>query len=488
MPGVEVRLFPEAERLSDPAFKVRTSSDGTFKLPDLPAGGYRIEGIPADDSFAGRVIKPLKLFLRSGENMTNCELREVSGAVTFSVHSKEDGKPVPGVNGYVRQETYSLDDKGTGTVRLSAGGEAFNFSKDGWESRTYQTNIVAGQTSRIDVVLAPGPRLKGLVQDSSGKPVAGASITVFTDGFGSSGMHWKTKSDGTFVVNWYQGWERNMNASAGILAQDFTNNLAAFVPLVRGVHQYAIRLVPALAINGLAKDWGGNVVSNASVRYDEVADHRLTGSTMTDGKGCFGLKALLPGHAYRIFVGTMHGSGSAQIPTNAPLTLELPPIVVEVPGQRLQAGTLPREDAPARPAQEGAKRIPKSVRCAGWVKSVTGEAIPAVDVETYQLVFREPLKQGKYQFGQRVTTKPNGAFDLTIPFGKTLLLAKKAGRVLSWMEFLGEADTDQINFGSLRRLSLAAQWWMKRVKRCLSCRASCCGCNPLSCDGRRHIS
>ena len=108
-------------------------------------------------------------------------------------------------------------------------------------------------------------------------------------------MHWKTKSDGTFVVNWYQGWKRNMNASAGILAQDFTNNLAAFVPLVRGVHQYAIRLVPALAINGLAKDWGGNVVSNASVRYDEVADHRLTGRTMTDGKGCFGLKALLPG-------------------------------------------------------------------------------------------------------------------------------------------------------------------------------------------------
>ena len=93
------------------------------------------------------------------------------------------------MNVYVRQETYSLDDKGTGTVRLSAGGGAFNFSKDGWESRTDQNEHLFLQARPVALMWCwpQRRRLKGLVQDSSGKPVAGASITVFTDGFGFFG-------------------------------------------------------------------------------------------------------------------------------------------------------------------------------------------------------------------------------------------------------------------------------------------------------------
>jgi beta-lactamase regulating signal transducer with metallopeptidase domain/peroxiredoxin/protocatechuate 3,4-dioxygenase beta subunit len=166
------------------------------------------------------------------------------------------------------------------------------FVADGPSQRGVQGNHISTAdffNGKAVLKLTSGGKLTGTVRDSSGKPVAGASVFVGFDRYMSGAIKKTADSNGNFILNNLGLDENYLTVSAPGLAPDFrTITVAATNPAVD------IVLKPGKVICGRVVDKAGNPLAGATVSYDGLADRNgmFSGRTMewekqTDADGRF---------------------------------------------------------------------------------------------------------------------------------------------------------------------------------------------------------
>ena len=122
---------------------------------------------------------------------------EVSGRVTDASGAPIAGASVSGSSGNssdfattAADGTYTLDSLALGTVYV-------NVSANGFAAQSRSVDI-SGDTTGVDFALVKGTLVSGRVTDTSGAPIAGASVS----GSGSGGYDsTSTAGDGTYTLD-----------------------------------------------------------------------------------------------------------------------------------------------------------------------------------------------------------------------------------------------------------------------------------------------
>jgi peroxiredoxin/protocatechuate 3,4-dioxygenase beta subunit len=154
------------------------------------------------------------------------------------------------------------------------------FIADGASQRGVQGNHISTAdffNGKAVLRLTSGGKLAGTVRDSSGNPVAGASVFVGFDRYMSGAIKKTADSNGNFVLNNLGLGENDLTISAPGLAPDFrTITVTATNPAVD------ILLKPGKVIRGRVVDKAGNPLAGATVSYDGLADRNgiFSGRTM----------------------------------------------------------------------------------------------------------------------------------------------------------------------------------------------------------------
>jgi hypothetical protein len=193
-------------------------------------------------------------------------------------------------------------------------------------------------------------RLKGVVMDAVGQPVAGAQVTVFPN----NGMRWfRTGTNGAYNLTWsLQPWQ-SQSGEALLVVRDPDRNLAATEDLSEDTTNLEVKLKPALAVTGLVKGLDDLPLQKAQIglwlragnSYNQLNEQMTTANT----EGRFEIKCLPPDAQYIVFA-TAKGYGRSQqqvAPDTETNRLELAPFVLK-PADRVIAGqVLTESDKPA---------------------------------------------------------------------------------------------------------------------------------------------
>ena len=313
-----------------------TDANGHYFIGGLPAGTYTASFIDPSGSHLEQLYNgkassgtadPISVSTGQTTHGINAALQaagKIAGTVTdATTHQTLAGISVyaSGSNGY-GYATTSAD--GTYTIGgLSSGAYTVSFSTNGaasyltqyYNGRSDSTSadevtVSDGQaTTAINAAMQPGGAISGTVSDAqSGKPLSGASVTVY-DASGDYVASTATASGGSYIVgglasgSYRVGFE---TANESAYLSSFYNakgTLATADPVAVTVGQTTSqidgRLQPAGAISGTVTDAPlGAPLPNTEV-YVYDANGNVIGSAQTDPNGAYKV-AGLPAGGYRV--------------------------------------------------------------------------------------------------------------------------------------------------------------------------------------------
>jgi protocatechuate 3,4-dioxygenase beta subunit len=156
------------------------------------------------------------------------------------------------------------------------------------------------------------PKIRGIVRDAGGTPVAGAQIRIMP------GDRQDATSDpaGRFEVTWSRpGWLRP-DAAVCLTARHEPRNLAAAVEIDEATTTLDVRLQPGIVIVGRIADPNGKAIAGARV-MPSLSTSNWTSALypdelQTDGTGSFEARAIPMGHKYDLHVGAEGYGGKSR--------------------------------------------------------------------------------------------------------------------------------------------------------------------------------
>jgi len=250
---------------------IRSAADGSFQIPDVPAGSYQIQAVFTNEPIADWVADRVPITVAAGETVRGVQIEAYKGAVVeVTVRGKDNHEPLANASVSVANEDYNRSGS-TGTngvvyFRLPPGQFSVFANKAGWSQVQAQTAVTEGQTTRV--TLEPGTPFKvtGVVRDASGAPVAGAGIGVFPD-FQGNNIGAKTDANGHYELNWQKpAWAGMSNQRFYLIARHSERKLAAMQEMEETMTNLDITLKPAMSVSGRVQDARGRAVTNVTAR------------------------------------------------------------------------------------------------------------------------------------------------------------------------------------------------------------------------------
>jgi hypothetical protein len=307
-----------------------TGSDGTFEIPDVLAGPYRLEIINAfygSQSIQGEIVT-------NGQVDDHQVLFRLAGAVEGVVYDYDGVTPVAGAVVALNHPSFSsyqvsTDDLGhfrfeglppDPTIRfeIRAHSEEGVIQRD---ARIWAVLTGNGQTLSVGLTLPIQGSLSGRVESDSGEAIAGAAVNLRGSAYPYQSMAAQSDADGNFEFTNVQA------GSVVVSALDLSGlggKATATVDVEGEQEQVLIRLQPVGSIHGrVTSPVDGSPVSSAQVQL-----HRggLVDSATSDGGGEFSFEALpLGSYEVRAFDARTGRSGKAVGQT------------ISYPGQALEA-------------------------------------------------------------------------------------------------------------------------------------------------------
>jgi protocatechuate 3,4-dioxygenase beta subunit len=337
----------------------QTNTPGKYEIPALPPGrrygvivsapGYgqkqnhnlEISAEPGRQELDVMELKPANLKL-AGQVLDDND----KPVVNANVDLNGDGQPSAHAR-TDREGRFSFAHVCEGSLQVSASSQRAygNVSAEGGD-----TNVVVqlGQTYNN----SPGSmahKLKGMVTDADGKPVAGAQVAVFPN----NGAHWtKTGTNGEYKLTWsLQSWQMQ-NGGATLVVRDPVRDLAAAEDLPEEVTNLDVKLKAALTLTGRVQDTNGSPLVGAQVdaqfragnSYDRLNDQPA--SVNADGR--FEIKGLpADGQYYVVATANGRGQGQQNIESDSATNrMELPPFVLKLADRVLAGQVLNADDKP----------------------------------------------------------------------------------------------------------------------------------------------
>ena len=301
-----------------------THADGTFRLPSLATGKYKISITP----FCGHASPYLPTQLTKPVAVTNGKVTsgitafvKLGGTITGTVKDT-GGNKLAGicVEAFSRRSFASASTSADGTYRLvglSTGSYEVDFSagcgnRQPFAGFTYPNPVAVRQgkvTPHIDAVLQLDGSLTGTVTDSHGNPLGG--ICVVADG--NSGFAFtRTAADGTYTAKRVPPGDYDVEFIPGGAFSD-CGNKGNFLPVddsATVTSQVATTLNASLptggVINGVVRDPHGNPLAGVCV----FSTAEFGGSAVTKADGSYQLSQLFTGDYFVGYVGGCGNSGS----------------------------------------------------------------------------------------------------------------------------------------------------------------------------------
>jgi hypothetical protein len=194
-------------------------------------------------------------------------------------------------------------------------------------------------------------KLKGVVTDPEGKPVADAQVAVFP--FSSS--RWvKTGAKGDFSLNWnVQEWQMQQGGDPWLVIRDLTRDLAAAEVIGEGVTNLNVQLKPGLTVTGRVEGRDGAPLTNAQIGVwltaNRHSSHLSEQLANTDAQGNFEIKTVPIGPKYSVYA-KAKDRGKKQVELDAEgetNRVTLPTFVLNLADQVVAGEVIGLNDKPA---------------------------------------------------------------------------------------------------------------------------------------------
>ncbi|MBM4027170.1 MAG: redoxin domain-containing protein [Planctomycetes bacterium] len=319
--GLTLLVTYAGNRLLDGHDPVRVNTDGTFTIPALPGGDYSLQLATPRDEMAQWVAAPVPVAVPSGQAVTGVRI-EVSpgGILEVVVTEAATNQPVEKASVSARaahggQWTHGATDaEGIARLRLAPGTyQVHGPTKQGY-SYTQQPQTVTieeGATKRITAALTEAPRIRGIVRDPDGAPVAGARVRLMPAGYQDT----FADADGRFEIVWDRGGWPADRTTFCLLARHEQRNLVAAVEIGEGASTLDVKLEPGVVLAGRVVDPDGKGLAGARImpmlNMSNWGSSLTGGQVPTDGSGNFEVRAAPAGRKYSIYA-SADGYGSTR--------------------------------------------------------------------------------------------------------------------------------------------------------------------------------
>jgi len=309
--GIKVTVMQTDLALVAPAV---SDNDGKFVIHGLPAGQLGIQLAPAPSTLPDWVAEEAHVTIEAGKT-TTAKIEAVKGAVIeVAVADKVTARPLPDSHVFLTLDQPGGDQvqglraytNGRGLARFRAlpgKYQVYAYADNYAEMQGPQEEIEAeeGKTQRIDLKFEPLPRVKGVVKDPAGKPIAGANVAEVPFFLMESGP--ATDDEGRFeMASHILG---HSDEPLRLLARQEERGLVILAEIEDPNQLVEIALKPGVTLTGLVAGPDGKPVPDAQVQVDlnnsEVRVMHRSFPTVwatTDEKGIYQVKALLAGRDY----------------------------------------------------------------------------------------------------------------------------------------------------------------------------------------------
>jgi beta-lactamase regulating signal transducer with metallopeptidase domain/protocatechuate 3,4-dioxygenase beta subunit len=198
--GREDHVWPLPHR------RTTTDAHGNYAFDGLAPGRYQIWGefeqltSRRETARGSRVVVPEK-----GDGPQPVSLRLGPGvALKVRVTERQTGKPIAGAiahlgSGDPRQSNFGTDRDGRVTVQpLGSGPWYVEVWAEHFARQRKWLNLGGGGDAEVEFALAPGGEIDGMIRDPSGKPLAGAEMSVGQEGESQILLFAYTDADGRY--------------------------------------------------------------------------------------------------------------------------------------------------------------------------------------------------------------------------------------------------------------------------------------------------
>jgi protocatechuate 3,4-dioxygenase beta subunit len=290
--------------MSDMQLKPVVSGDnGAFRIEGIPAGKLKLRVGGLADKPAEWVAEPVEVMTEEGKTVSGIEIKVSKGGLLEVVVTEAGSKKVIiggqiTVRGSGERQYFGAqsDSNGLAKIRLSPGEYMIGVYHQDYsrEGTPLTITIEEGKTAKTNIEMNPMPKIRGVVRDSSGKPVEGAECRI-----PMMDTSVKTDANGRFEMAFSkQSWgSQNITFYVVVLAKK--ENLAWAGPVEEEVNQMEIKLAPAITYTGKVVDSNGAAIAGAKITLmaifgnygSSISDEKIT----SDNEGRFQLKYIPEG-------------------------------------------------------------------------------------------------------------------------------------------------------------------------------------------------
>ena len=340
-----------------------SAADGSFQIPDVPAGSYHVVANFTNEPIADWVADPVPIKVAAGQTLSGVQIQAYKGGIVeVTVRGKDNHEPLADVGVSVNSEDDSrggsTGTNGVAYFRLPPGQFSVFANKPDWSQAQTQATVTEGQTTSVTIELNAPFKVAGVVRDASGAPVAGASVGVFPN-YGNERADSKTDANGHYEVSWQKpSWAGSQNQTFYLLARHLERKLAVMQEMEETTTNLDLTLKPAMSVSGRVQDTKGKAVTNLMayvMLYRENSGFTISRQPVhSDEQGRIQMEALPMGERYGLYV-SAQGYGNAQQEMDAADPKadhhDFPPLVVKIADRKLAGRVLGTNGKPAAGAQ-----------------------------------------------------------------------------------------------------------------------------------------
>jgi len=342
---------------------VASDVDGSFRIPDVPAGSYQVMANFTNEPIPDWVADPVPVTVAAGETVPDVQVQAYKGGVLeVTVCRKDNHEPLADAGVSVNSDDYhrggSTGPGGVAYFRLPPGQYTVFANKPDWSQARAQATATDGQTTQATIELPAPFKVGGVVRDASGAPVAGASVGVFPS-YSGPDTGARTDPNGHYELTWQKpaglgSPEQNFH----LLARHAGRKLAAMVEMDETTTNLDVILEPAMTVSGSVQDAKGNAVTNAVASIALLQDNSsfsISRQPMrSDEQGRILAEALPRGQRYGWYV-SANGYGSDRNAMDAadPKTdhYDFPPLILKRADRKLAGRILGTNGKPVAGVQ-----------------------------------------------------------------------------------------------------------------------------------------
>ena len=361
-----VGLEPSSQGMASLLFDqgtILSAANGSFQIPDVPAGAYQVMATFTNEPIADWVADSVPVKVAAGQSVSDIQIQTYKGGVVeVTVRGKNSHELLADAGVSVNSADFngssSTGTNGVAYFRLPPGQFSVYANKQDWSQAQTQTTVTEGQTTQVTIELGEPSKVAGVVRDASGAPIAGASVGVFPN-YGNDRTGAKTDANGHYELSWQKpSWAGSQNQSFYLLARDLERKLAAVQEMEETTTNLDVTLKPAMSVSGRLQDTKGKPVTNAMayiMLHKENVGFTISRQRIpSDEQGRIHAEGLPMGERYSLYV-SASGYGNAQQEMDAadPKAdhYDFPPLILKIANRKLAGRVLGTDGKPAAGVQ-----------------------------------------------------------------------------------------------------------------------------------------